>query len=109
LDRGIKKWNMAGFMPLHKKLLHEMYYEDLKVAMPILDEYEILAINEKISNSFENRLPINLKLYYDGFKEWIGPVIIKKFDPLNKEIKIELSDNTLKTINLENLVGVEYE
>lgn len=108
-DRGIKKWAPAAFMPEHTKMLHEMHYEETKVSEHLLDEHEWQEINAKMANAFEKRLPINLKLYFGGFKEWEGPVILKKIDIINNRIKIEFSDKTVKLIDFENIIGVEYE
>lgn len=109
-DRGKKKWAPAAFMPEHTKLLKDMYYEELKVSMPILDEYEFQEINEKIMFAFEKKIPVKLNLFFDGFKEWEGPLILKKLDNITNVIKTEkIVDKSVNTFNLRDIIGVEYE
>ena len=64
-----------------------MSEEDSKVEKPQLDEYELLAINDRIMESLESEKTILFRLYEKGyFKN--GEGVVSKIDPYQKLVKI---------------------
>ncbi|KRG13932.1 hypothetical protein ACA30_13475 [Virgibacillus soli] len=60
-DRGMKKWH--GFMmPEHIGSLGGMWHEGEKEKKPILDEYQLREIDEKLATAQKFNLPIIFEL-----------------------------------------------
>lgn len=78
-DRGRKKWT-AMMLPEHISMLKEMNIDYEKESKPILDEYQLQEINEKIGTTVEFHMPLIFELWIDGFDEVFRGVINKEID-----------------------------
>lgn len=85
-DRGMKKWH-GFFMPEHTGELKNIWHEDKKIKMPILDEYQIQECEEILRYAAEHRLLVAIEVYVDGFIETkIG--YIRSMDQLGRNISL---------------------
>lgn len=104
-DRGILKWQRALMLPELKKLLEQVIQDYYRESKPILDEYQIQDIEDKINYSMEFILPVTIILYNDGFPKSIKGFFVY-LDPINKGIKFELEDHTFIKISFSNLLDI---
>ncbi|WHY65362.1 YolD-like family protein [Neobacillus sp. SuZ13] len=80
-DRGKIKWQSAFFMPEHVKMLHNIGIEDLKVAKPILDEYQIEEFEQNLLLAMEYTYQVKINVWKAGFiNEYHG--ILHRLDEL---------------------------
>ncbi|MBS4200264.1 YolD-like family protein [Bacillus sp. FJAT-49732] len=106
-DRGMKKWH--GFMmPEHIGHLHEMWEEYEKEKKPILDEYQLREIDEKLAAANEFNLPVIFELWINGFFE-DAEGRVHNIDSLNKTVWITEWNGDLKKIKMDDVVGVEFK
>jgi hypothetical protein len=105
-DRGIIKWQ-PFMMPEHNKLLRNLAEEQNRIDKPILDEYELEEINQKLILAFEDKLPVKIKVFSSGYVEVLEGLILK-LDPINKSLRLETKDG-LKTIKFDDILSVQYE
>lgn len=103
-ERGLKKWQPAFFMPEQIKMLKQIEIEDMKVEKPVLDEYEIQEINDLLVSSILDREPIQLKLWLDGFIEYIQPFIATKIDPYSRKLYGLYKDST-QSFSFDSIIG----
>lgn len=61
-DRGTIKWN-AMMLPEHVKFLREWQEEDQLVTKPQLDEALVEQLNTNLQRAYNERQPINLKVW----------------------------------------------
>lgn len=105
-DRGKMKWAGAFFMPEHVKLLKEFksdYHKELK---PLLDQYEIEEIENKIHEAMEFASVVKIKTWYDGFfDEWEG--LVNRLDAINKMIYLEGESGVFEKIKFVDIVDIE--
>jgi hypothetical protein len=105
-DRGITKWAPASFMPLGFEMLREMYRDQERQPMPLLDEYEIEEFDRKICYAMEYNLPIRFSVWEDGFVlEIVGRV--HRRDEITRELRVKLADGTFDRVKAGEMVGVE--
>jgi hypothetical protein len=104
-DRGLKKWTPAFFVPEHVEMIKNAEIEDIKVQKPILDEYEVQEINDLLVASILDREPIQLKLWLDGFIEYIEPFIATKIDPYSRKLYGVYKDST-QSFSFDSIIGV---
>ncbi|MCJ8008882.1 YolD-like family protein [Lederbergia wuyishanensis] len=106
-DRGMKKWH--GFMmPEHIGELHQMYEDYEKEKKPILDDFQLREIDEKLAVAQEFNLPVIFELWIDGFFE-DAEGRVQNVDNLNKVVWITEWNGDLQKINMDNVVGVEFK
>jgi hypothetical protein len=104
-DRGLKKWN--GFiMPEQKELIKQAYIENLKTKKPILDEEQYHEMNDLLVRSMQDKEPIRLTLWIDGFRKEFGPVIIHKIDHYQRYLYVQDIDG-IQMFHFESLIGVK--
>ncbi|MEH7345556.1 YolD-like family protein [Bacillus sp. JJ1532] len=105
-DRGKLKWQGAFFMPEHVKMLRDIERDNQKEKQPILDEYEIEEIENKINYAMEFAFTVKVKVWREGFfYDYYGRVC--RLDMLNKMIYLEGEDGYIEKVQFEDIVGVE--
>ena len=105
-DRGVIKWAPASFMPEGFGMLREMYRDQERQPMPLIDEYEIEEFDRQVCYAMEYALPVRFSVWEDGFVlEIIGRV--HRRDEITRELRVELADGTFDRVKAGELVGVE--
>src|SRR6056297_3578239 len=100
-DRGNKKWT-AMMLIEHRKRLKELKESEKDREKPILDEQEKAAINSKLQQAVQMKLPVEIKYYEDKrFKTASG--VIKKINLDRIEIIISAEGGEQKKLSLNNL------
>lgn len=102
-DRGLIKWQ-GFFMPEHKKMLKEAEIEDMKLKKPTLDEGQLQEINDLLVQSVQDELEIILTLWFDGFIEEIGPLVIYKIDPYQRKLHVRYNKGT-QIFRFDSIIG----
>lgn len=106
-DRGLKKWTSI-MLPEHVKMLKELEYDYYKEAKkPILDEYEIQIIDERLKTAYEYKLPLIFELWYNGIIEELEG-IIEKIDKNQGIVWIVELNGNLHKIKFDNIVEVDF-
>lgn len=105
-DRGITKWAPASFMPEGFAMQREMYRDQLRAPMPIIDEYEIEEFDRKVCYAMEYNLPIRFSVWEDGFVLEVEGRVHRR-DEITRELRVELTDGTFDRVKAGELVGVE--
>lgn len=103
-DRGIKKWQ-GFFMPEHVEGLKQMWIDEKKIQMPILDDYQIQEFEERIHFAKENKIPIEFTVYDNGFVEKITG-IVHSVDQIKQRIKLILDFNEVEYILFSEIMNV---
>lgn len=107
-DRGKIKWKSAFFMPEHVAMLREIRKDDEREDKPILDEYQVEELEQKMLAAMEYTYPVKLKVWDCGFyKNYEG--LLHRLDGVNKLIYLETKDRDMIRINFYDLVGVELD
>jgi hypothetical protein len=107
-DRGKIKFMPAHFMPEHRSLLRELARDELRQARPLLDEYEIEELENRICYAMEYTCPVKITKWHDGFTyEERGHV--HYLDPIRKEVRMVSADGSAVTMKFEDIVAVEVE
>ncbi|MEH7391295.1 YolD-like family protein [Bacillus sp. JJ1474] len=105
-DRGLLKWQGAFFMPEHVKMLRDIERDNQKEKQPILDEYEIEELENKIHYAMEFSFHVNVKIWREGFiHENEGRIC--RLDGLKKVIYLESENGFIERVKFEDVVGVE--
>ena len=106
-DRGMKKWH--GFMmPEHISDIKEMWLDGEREKKPILDEFQLKEIDEKLTAAQEFSLLLVFDLWFDGFFEEVEG-IVHKVDILNKVVWINSISGELAKFSMDNVIGVEFK
>jgi hypothetical protein len=104
-DRGKVKWLGALFAPEHRTMLRELARDELRQARPLLDEYEIEELENRICEAMEFTYPVIISKWEDGFTcEERGHV--HYLDPIRKEVRIVSEDGAVIRINFADIVAV---
>ncbi|MDQ0971383.1 hypothetical protein QFZ31_001261 [Neobacillus niacini] len=72
---------------------------------PLLDEYEKAEFDWSIAYAMEYNLPVEIKVWSDGFTETITGRI-HYVDPITFQLRIEVKSNEIERIAFEDIVGV---
>ncbi|WP_423410260.1 YolD-like family protein [Heyndrickxia sp. MSNUG] len=105
-DRGKIKWLGALFAPEHRSMLRELARDEMRKAKPILDEYEIEELENRICEAMEFTLPVVISKWDDGFTyEERGHV--HYLDPIRKEVRIVSEDGAVLRIKFNDIVMVK--
>ncbi|MEK3886794.1 YolD-like family protein [Bacillus sp. FSL K6-3431] len=105
-DRGTKKWT-AMMLPEHVAMIKAMNNDYYKMNKPILDEYQLSEIDEKINTAVEFRLPVKFELWNDGYTEELEG-IINKVDDINKHVRIVDLKGDLINIDYESIIEIDF-
>jgi hypothetical protein len=106
-DRGNKKWT-AMMLIEHRKRLKELKESEKDREKPILDEQEKSAINSKLQQAVQMKLPVEIKYYEDKrFKTASGG--IKKVNLNRKEIIISVEGGEQQKLSLNNLLDLRLK
>jgi len=104
-DRGLMKWH-GFFMPEHSRELKKIHREDMKVKMPILDEYQLQEFVEKINYSMEYRMPIEFKLYNGGFEELITGHV-HYVDQIKRQFNVKDTQEQVQYVPYDEIMNVK--
>jgi hypothetical protein len=105
-DRGKIKFMPAHFMPEHRCLLRELARDELRQTKPLLDEYEIEELENRICYAMEYTYPVKITKWDDGFTyEERGHV--HYLDPIRKEVRMVMMDGSAVCIKFMDIVVVE--
>jgi len=105
-DRGMLKFLPAHFAPEHRALLRELAHDELRQAKPILDEYEIEELENRICYAMEYTYPVLISRWEDGFT-YVEQGLVHYLDPIKKEVRLVSKDGTAMSIKFTDIVGVE--
>lgn len=64
-DRGMKKWQ-GMMLTEHVTMLHEFNHEQKKIPKPLLDEYDLHAIEVTAQSAIKQKKDVLLKIWRDG-------------------------------------------
>ncbi|WP_176167327.1 YolD-like family protein [Mesobacillus jeotgali] len=104
-DRGKLKFMPAHFMPEHRALLLELDREELRKPRPLLDEYEIQELENRICYAMEYTYTVKISKWEDGFTyEETGQV--HYLDPIRKEVRMVTADGCAVVIPFADIVAV---
>ncbi len=106
-DRGIIKWTPSFIMPEYAALLNEADRDYFKEKQPVLDEYQLQGIDEKLAAAIEYRMPIIIEMWHDGYFSDIEGSL-NNVDNLNRLVWITERSGDLHKIKYECIVGVEF-
>lgn len=96
----------AHFMPEHRALLRELARDELRQPKPLLDEYEIQEMENRICYAMEFTYPVKITKWDDGFTyEENGHV--HYLDSIRKEVRMVVEDGCAVSIAFEDIVSVE--
>jgi hypothetical protein len=104
-DRGKMKWRPASFIPLGFEMNAAMYKDQERKMKPLLDEYEKEEFDRSIAYAMEYHLPVELKVWNEGFTETITGYI-HYVDPVAFHLRVEVKPGEYERIAIENVVGV---
>ncbi|GAM14707.1 YolD-like family protein [Mesobacillus selenatarsenatis] len=105
-DRGKLKFMPAHFMPEHRALLRELARDALRQPKPLLDEYEILEMENRICYAMEYTYQVKITKWDDGFSyEEKGHVHF--LDPIRKEVRMVTGDGSAIAIKFADIIAVE--
>ncbi|ALC88135.1 hypothetical protein AM499_07765 [Bacillus sp. FJAT-22090] len=102
-DRGNKKW-VAMMLPEHLKLIRSYSEEQTKVPRPILNEWDLEAIEETINIANKRKCDVTIKMWRDGEFILRGG-IIQNVDLKNRTIEVD-DPFGLHNYNLDLIVDV---
>lgn len=105
-DRGTKKWT-AMMLPEQVEMVKELWLEDEMIDRPVLDEYQLQEIDQKINTAAEYKLPMEFELWVNGFVEEVQGVI-SNVDAIGKKLWVQDIKGELHIIDQSDLVGVEF-
>ena len=106
-DRGEKKWT-SFFLPEHVEMLRFADRDYYKTPKPLIDEYQVQEIEEKIHYAAEYHLPVKFDVWYDGFVERVSGHI-HYLDPIRKEIRLKNEDGDVERIKFDNIIDVQVK
>lgn len=104
-DRGLIKWTPSFLLPEQIKMYNQIELDDTKVEKPILDEYELQTINDLLMLSILEQEPIQLKLWLDGFIEYIQPFITTKINPYERKL-FGIHNNSNHSFSFDSIIGI---
>lgn len=104
-DRGLLKWAPALFTVEHRQLLREFNDDYHRTQKPILDEFEIEELENRICEGMEYNNAIKLSIWNDGFTyEVTGRV--HYLDPIYKEVRLVTDKGEVYRVKFADIVGV---
>jgi hypothetical protein len=106
-DRGEKKWT-SFFLPEHVEMLRFADRDYYKTPKPLIDEYQVQEIEEKIHYAVEYHYPVTFKTWIDGFVEDVSGYI-HFLDPILKEVRIKDDEGNIERVKFDNIVKVDVE
>ncbi len=106
-DRGLQKWASSFMLPEHVEMLKNMDNDYFKEKKPVLDEYQLQEIDEKLAAAIEYRMPVIIEMWHDGFFSDIEGSL-NNVDNLNKLVWITERSGDSHKIKYECIVGIEF-
>ncbi|MBT2736590.1 YolD-like family protein [Bacillus sp. ISL-7] len=104
-DRGKLKWQPASFLPLAFEMQREMFKDQERQAMPILDEYQVQEFDDRICYAMESNSAVQLTVWDDGFTHEITGRI-HYVDQITKQLRVKVKSGDFERIAFEDVVGV---
>ncbi len=105
-DRGKIKWQSAFFMPEHVKMLKDMERDLMKSRKPILDQYEIEDMENRIHLEMEYAKDVHIQTWNEGFVlDYKG--FINRLDALEKVIYLKGTNDIFEKIRFTEVIKLE--
>ena len=104
-DRGKLKFMPAHFMPEHRALLRELARDELRQPKPLLDEYEIQEMENRICYAMEYTYPVKITKWDEGFT-YEEKGYIHYLDSIRKEVRMICEDGSVIVVKFEDIVGI---
>ena len=102
-DRKMIKWQPFNSLMNSKQVVKEIIQDKGKIAMPILSDYQLSILEEKIILAYESGMKVNIKYYKNGYLYLIN-TNVKSIDKTNRKVFIKnnqyLYFNTIVDIKL---------
>ena len=95
----------AHFMPEHRALLRELARDELRQPRPLLDEYEIQELEQRICYAMEYTYPVKITKWDDGFT-YDERAHVHYLDPIRKQVRMVSEDGCALSIAFEDIVAV---
>jgi len=99
------KWQPFDALEGYGASLRDRECENKRIAKPILFPDELDALNEKLTNAYNEKELVKIEYYKSGFLEYIIG-IVSKIDLVNREINIK-DDSLSKKIKLNLITKIE--
>ncbi|MCM3024615.1 YolD-like family protein [Heyndrickxia ginsengihumi] len=103
-DRGNKKW-VAMMLPEHVEMIKQINIDLEKQEQPILDEDKIQELETRISYSLQYHLPVDFKIWIDGFEQHISGYV-QSIDHVQRKFKLRDMNDNVKYINFSEIVDI---
>ncbi|MDR7078592.1 hypothetical protein J2Y03_003644 [Neobacillus niacini] len=105
-DRGKMKWQSASFLPLAFEMTSEMFKDQARTAMPILDEHQTEEFDLRIAYATEYNHAVKLTVWDDGFTHDITGRV-HYVDPITHELRIVLKSGEFERVAFDSVIGVK--
>ena len=105
-DRGKMKWQSASFLPLAFEMTSEMFKDQARTAMPILDEHQTEEFDLRIAYATEYNHAIKLTVWDDGYTHDITGRV-HYVDPITDELRIVLKSGEFERVAFDSVIGVK--
>lgn len=91
-------------LPEHQERILNHYREEQQKTKPILDAQEVEQIEKALVNSYNRRVPVELKVF-DPFKEIRMSGVVTALNTSLREIKLMQGEDNYKWIRLEEVIS----
>ncbi|WP_439873330.1 YolD-like family protein (plasmid) [Bacillus mycoides] len=107
IDRGMMRWvpfsaikeQFGGINELHEKQSH--------IAMPILDEQQLEAINEVVCEAMSENLEVSIS-YHKQQRVQLERGYIHYYDTFRNKLRVINEDDTVLYIDINYIADVKY-
>ncbi|KHD86386.1 hypothetical protein NG54_03505 [Heyndrickxia ginsengihumi] len=103
-DRGNKKW-VSLMLPEHVEMIKQINIDLDKQEKPILDEDKIQELETRVSYSMKCNLPIDFKIWIDGFEKHISGHV-QSIDHIQKRFKLRDMNDNVKYVNFDVIADI---
>lgn len=105
-DRGTIKWTSL-MLPEHVEQLKELWKEDEKQPLPVLDEQELEQLNQQCYQAYQQQTRVELCVHEQGYqKQYIGK--IARLNHQQQTVMIELDQERL-TIPIARITTINHK
>jgi hypothetical protein len=104
-QRGMVKWQPFASLPEQATYINQLIYDLNKVERPILSEDQLQDLNMKLVQYYENKEPIKLHYFHDGYI-YLVEGTITKVDPIKQLVVINHLDKRDK-FSIASIVEIE--
>ncbi|WP_028592456.1 YolD-like family protein [Paenibacillus massiliensis] len=91
-------------LPEHAERMRQHYIEETRKSKPILDAQEIEQIEQALVNSYNRRVPVELKVF-DPFEDVRLSGVVTALNTSIREIKLRQGEEDYKWIKLSHIMA----